>query len=119
MRLISYAAAIALLAFATSAAAGQQDFTLINSTGYTLNEVYVSPSKSNDWEEDVLGVDILKDGNRTSITFDRNTDACLWDLKVVYDDGDSAEWDALNLCKISVANISYDRKTGDTSVEVD
>ncbi len=119
MKLLSFAVAATALMFSSSVAAGQQDFTLINSTGYTLNEVYVSPSKINDWEEDVLGVDILKDGNRTSITFSRDTDACLWDLKVVYDDGETAEWDAINLCNISVANISYDRKSGDTSIEVD
>ena len=119
MKLLSFAVAATALMMSSSAAAGQQDFTLINSTGYTLNEVYVSPSKINDWEEDVLDVDILKDGQRTEIAFDRKTDACLWDLKVVYDDGESAEWDAINLCKISVANISYDRKSGDTSIEVD
>ncbi len=112
-------ATLLALGLAGPAAAGTQDFSLINATGYTLSEVYVSPARAKDWEEDVLGRDVLADGERTEITFARDTDACLWDLKVVYDDGESAEWDALNLCKISVAKISYDRKSGDTSVEVD
>ena len=112
-------ATLVALGLAGAAAAGTQDFTLINATGYTLSEVYVSPARARDWEEDVLGRDVLADGARTEITFSRDTDACLWDLKVVYDDGESAEWDALNLCTISVARISYDRKSGDTSVEVD
>ncbi|MBR7620867.1 argininosuccinate lyase [Phenylobacterium sp. 20VBR1] len=112
-------AAVAAFALGSPAVAGDQDFTLVNATGYTLNQVFVSPTRAKDWEEDVLGRDVLADGDRTEITFSRDTDACLWDLKVVYDNGESAEWDALSLCKISVAKISYDRKSGDTSVEVD
>ena len=47
---------LVLLAFAQ----GKQNFTLVNQTGYDISEVYVSPANSSDWEEDVLGEDILK-----------------------------------------------------------
>src|SRR3546814_5026118 len=42
---------------------GKQDFTLINKTGYALSELYVSPNDEEDWQEDVLGKDILDDGH--------------------------------------------------------
>src|ERR1700712_1949534 len=58
------------------------DFTLVNSTGYTINEVYVSRPKNDSWGNDVMGKDALEDGKNVKITF--NTDACTWDLKVVY-----------------------------------
>lgn len=33
---------------------GKQNFTLIDHTGHTISEVYVSPSKWNSWDEDVM-----------------------------------------------------------------
>ena len=111
----------ALLAggLAAPAAAGEQDFTILNNTGYPIERVYVSASAKDDWEEDVLGRDTLPNGERTKIRFDRDEDACLWDLKVVYEDEESAEWQGINLCKVSVVALSYDRKTGETSAETE
>lgn len=116
MKTIVLATAAAL--FMTSAAqAGKQDFTLVNDTGYTISEIYVSPTKVDDWEEDVLGRDVLANGERTDISFARDNDSCLWDMKAVYEDGDTAEWSAFNLCKVSVISVSYNARTGETSAE--
>ena len=111
------AAMAAALALAGPAVAGDQDFALINATGHTVNEVYVSPSAVDEWEEDVLGQDVLADGARTTIRFERDTEACLWDLRVVYSDGETADWPGLNLCEISVIAIEYDERTGETSAQ--
>jgi len=105
------------LTAAPALAEGKQNFTLVNKTGYTIAEVYVSPTKAADWEEDVLGRDVLPTSTRVEIRFDRSEKSCLWDLMVVYDDGESAEWDAFDLCTISVIAISYDRGSGDTWAE--
>lgn len=106
------------MSFATAAAAqGRQDFTLVNKTGYTIDQVYVAPSTSDDWEEDVLGRDVLENGQQVHITFSRSTQTCNWDLQVVYDDGEKAEWTKFNLCQISSISISYDRSTGRTWAE--
>lgn len=114
------AGAIATVMSATSAMAGKQDFTVINATGYTISEVYVSPVKTDDWEEDILGRDVLADGERTDITFSRSVDTCKWDLKVVYeDDNSTAEWGNLNLCDISTVTLKYSRKSGETSAIVE
>jgi hypothetical protein len=101
---------------APAALAGQQDFTLINNTGYELKELYVAPSKSEDWQEDVLGRDTLGDGEQTNITFARDEGTCNWDLKVVYtDDNSSVEWHSVNLCDISTVTIKYNASTGETT----
>lgn len=113
------ALSLGLAASASVAFAGQQDFVLLNKTGYTVSEVYVSSSASDDWEEDVLGQDVLANGQRVEINFETSERACLFDLKVVYSDGDTAIWQALNLCKVSVVAISYDRRTGETTAETD
>ena len=102
------------------AAEAKQDFTLVNKTGYEIKEVYVSPSKSDDWEEDVLGKDTLSDGDSWRIKFHRNTRTCKWDLKVVYTDDDSdAVWNNIDLCSIDKITIKYNRKSNTTSAVFD
>jgi hypothetical protein len=113
---IGLACAMALLA-AGPALAAKQDFQLNNGTGYTIAEVYVAPSRSDDWEEDVLGRDVLGDGEATAISFVKAGSTCVYDLKVVYDDGEEAEWAKLDLCSISEVDIRYNRKSGETWAE--
>ncbi len=107
MRKFVVAAVVALL-LPTPALAEVQDFVFINSTGYVVQELYVSPSRANNWEEDVLGTDTLASGQRANIRFNGDSDACLYDIKLVHDDGDSAYWTGINLCEVSVVNAKYD-----------
>src|SRR4051812_20066775 len=100
MRNLAVIAALGLAGAPGMALAADQDFTLINRTGYTISEVYVAPSKSSDWEEDVLGQDTLEDRTTVDINFSRSENPCRWDLKVVYDDKTTAEWAALDLCTV-------------------
>lgn len=111
--------AAALLSFGAGAAfaAGKQDFDLVNKTGYPIEEVYVAPSSSDDWQEDVLGEGILENGKKVHIRFNRATKTCKWDLKVVYSDKETAEWNEFDLCETSKIIIKYDRKSGETSAE--
>lgn len=108
------AAALLTAGAASPALAGEQDFVLVNNTGYAINEVYVSPSRVEVWQEDVLGDYMLLDGGRTPIRFHRAEEDCLWDVKVVYEDGETVVWPAFNLCEISVISISYDETSGET-----
>jgi hypothetical protein len=106
-----------LLAIPSAWAEGKQNFTLKNRTGYTISEVYVSPSKASSWEEDILGRDQMSDGESYEIQFSRKEKPCMWDLKVVYDDGTPAEWEGFNLCEVSTIKIFYDRKKDTTWAE--
>lgn len=90
--------------------AGQQDFTLHNRTGYQIDEVYVSRSSSRNWGGDVMGRDALEDGQSVNITFNAPDNACRWDMKVRYNDGDEATWNGLNLCNINKVTLYWDRK---------
>jgi hypothetical protein len=121
MKTLFAAAALGLgLAFAAPVVAqeARQDFDLVNKTGYDISHVYVSPSKSDDWEEDVLGKDVLNDGDEWEIKFQRATKTCKWDLKVVYaDDNSAAYWKGIDLCKVAKITIRYNRKSDTTSAE--
>jgi len=55
-------AASAIFCFAGAAAfAADQDFTLYNVTGYTIDKVFVSPVGKTTWGSDILGTDQLED----------------------------------------------------------
>ena len=125
MKLFLLAAAMLVSAFASATTPAQaqsrQDFLLVNRTGYDISEVYISPSKADDWEEDILGSeDNLDDGDEKMIRFKRVGKTCMWDLKVVYDDDDSsAVWHDINLCEVSKITIRYNRKSDTTSATFD
>ena len=81
------------------AVAGKQDFVLVNKTGLTISEVYVSASKSNEWEEDVLGRDVLEDDTYVTIRFTGAEKQCTFDIKIVDEDGDELFWTNIDLCR--------------------
>jgi len=108
-------AASAVLCLAGMAAyAADQDFTLYNATGYTIDKVFVSPVGKTTWGKDILGTGQLEDGNKVDITFKSGNEVCHYDLKVVYTDDDTATWSDLNLCDLSKIHLHYDRKAGVT-----
>ena len=105
-----FIAAAALIATSAPAFAGDQDFKLVNKTGYAINEVYVGPVSSSSWGNDIMGTGTLNADASVNITFTAPGSVCRWDLKVIYDDKSSAEWSNLNLCSISSVTLYWDSK---------
>jgi hypothetical protein len=92
------------LAGTTSAAlaADPRDFVLVNNTGQLIHFIYVSPSNQTEWGDDVLGRDVLDDGDQVTILFPsaRFTPGdCLYDIKVVTESGDEGQLGQVNLCE--------------------
>jgi hypothetical protein len=108
------AATLALGAAPAAQAQGRQDFALVNRTGYQINEVYVGPSSSPNWGRDLLGRNVLPNGNVFSVRFPQNHPECQWDIKVVYDDGDESQFMRVNLCRVSRVNLYWDRQRNQT-----
>lgn len=97
--------ALGMVSVATPALAGDQDFTLINKTGLVFDEVYISASNKDDWEEDVLGKDVLNDGEEWDIEFDGENE-CEFDMKVVDVKGKDHIFKGINLCKLTKLTLS-------------
>ena len=112
-------AAATALFLQAPAFAGQQDFTVTNKTGYPIKHLYVAENHSNSWQEDVLGRDVLNDGEYFELAFGKAEQTCKWDMKVVYDDGESAVWENLDLCKISKVTLKWNKNTGVTNAVLD
>lgn len=121
MRALFFAAfsALFLMAAGDARAQAQQDFVLVNRTGYTIDEVYVSASSVTNWEEDLMGDDSLENGQQLNVRFNRATSECSFDIKVVYDDQETAEFRGINLCQVSRVTLYYNRSAGTTRFTVE
>jgi hypothetical protein len=100
---------VALLGLATSSAEEELnlDFTLHNETGKVLDEVYIGPTASDEWGSDVMGKDVVGDGEKVHIAFHPQATAKHWDLKIVFDDGKSTVWTKFDLTTIDDITISF------------
>ncbi len=101
------ASVLSLLFFIPCLHAGDQDFTLVNDTGFTVDQVYITPADSDDWGDDILGRDTLADGESVDIKFHRKEKAKHWDLKVVDTHGDAVKWEDINLLEVAKITIHY------------
>ncbi len=79
--------------------ADPRDFTLVNNTSQTIIELYVSPSSTDDWQDDLLQGEQIRPGSSIDVTFGRfNPNTCIYDIMVVTIFGDSGELDNVDLC---------------------
>jgi hypothetical protein len=99
------AAAISAVAFGTmgfqSNDGEDRRVRIINVTGVTMTHFYASNSGQNDWQEDILGQDVLANGASVMIKIDDGSGACIYDFKARFDDGDVVEKYRINVCEIT------------------
>lgn len=112
-------AALAALLVAAPALAGDADFTLVNKTGYTIREIYISPANKNNWGNDRMGRNVL-DHNKSRLFRFSDKAHCEQDLKVVFEDGDAEViWEDIDLCEVNKLSIRYDRKSRTVSADAE
>ena len=104
---IFFLAALFVMAFASVAFAGAQDFTLVNNTGYPIYKVNVSAASTNNWEEDILGSDILANGEAVHVTFGVGNQQ-YWDINAVFEDGSSLSWYGIDLLSVAQVTLNND-----------
>jgi len=99
------AALIGLIASAVATQAAATDdleFVLKNKTSEALTEFYASPPGTDDWEEDILGRDVLEPGEKVTITIADKREDCRYDLKAVFEGGEEVEQRKVDLCDTEV-----------------
>ena len=95
------------------------DFTLVNKTGYTIKEIYVAPTSSDNWEEDILN-EPLKNGESLDVSFVPTEKSKKWDLRIVWADGDApVVWTGYDLTEISKLTLLYNNESGVTSAKTE
>lgn len=100
-------AVMLIMAMTSMAFAGAQDFQLINSTGHEIHVVNVSPSSSSDWQNDILGSQILGNGQYCNVQF-ASSGHQYWDLQATFNDGSSLVWNNIDLLSVSTVTLNGD-----------
>ncbi len=97
------------------------DFLLVNKTGYNIESIFVSPTTEKDWGEDIMGIELLEEGEGVDVSFDPGENASNWDIYVTWDGYDAEEdvlWLDLDLSTISEITLFYDAESGKSWAEV-
>lgn len=104
---------VLVLASGWSALALAQDYyvDITNRTGYTIYYMYISPANSTSWEEDVLGTEVLMNGDTRRVNL-RNYSSPIFDIRLVDSDGDSYTFWKVDVSKrdITVRLSDMDKK---------
>lgn len=102
-------ALLAAAFLAAPALAARQDFAVINHSGHVIVTLNVSPSSSNRWGPDLLGREVLANGEQAMMSFDKEEDHCLFDIRVTFDDGTANDERGVNLCEVSEVEFTPSR----------
>ena len=85
---------------ACAAAQGDPSFNLLNRSGQTINEIYVSPVTQPNWGRDLLGQEVLPNGRSFPVQI-APAAGCQHDIRVVFADGRPEERRNVNTCVIT------------------
>ena len=93
---------LAALAFAPAAQAQDLVFTLKNGTSAVMTYFHTSPAGVDDWEEDVLGSDVLGPGESVRVTIADGRSQCVYDMRFEFDEDSGLDIteDTQDLCKL-------------------
>ncbi len=95
------------------------DFTLVNKTGYGIKEIYIAPSASTDWGDNILKKP-MENADQLAITFSAKAKAEHWDIRIVWvDEGADVVWKKCKLTEISKFTLHYNRDTDETSADTE
>lgn len=94
------AIALTAMAGANTAAAADRKVKVINKTKTPIFGFYASRTSTNDWEEDILGADVIMPGASLVINIDDGSGACKYDFKGEFEDGDEVVKTNVDVCKI-------------------
>ncbi len=74
--------------------------TIVNKTGYTMEEFYGSNNGTEDWQEDILGEYALPQGESLEVDFDDGSGYCIFDFLAVFDNGETVKEENVNVCEV-------------------
>lgn len=98
--LLLSAITVTALAGTNTALAADRHVKVINKTKTPIMAFYASRTSSDDWEEDILGDDVIMPGESMVINIDDGTGACRFDFKGEFEDGEEVVKSNVDVCKV-------------------
>ena len=104
---LSAVAAAALVLAAGNARAEDLEFTLTNATSGTIVMFHTSPVGVDEWEEDVLGDQVLGAGESATVVIADGRDVCEYDMRFEFAEEDGLETleDSQDLCELGAYTV--------------
>jgi hypothetical protein len=102
-------ATLTIVAFASmigAASALDRRVNVNNQTESAIVEFYASNTGEEDWQEDILGDQVLDAGGVATINIDDGSGFCKFDFRAVFDDGTEVISPDNNVCELSDFNIT-------------
>ena len=72
--------------------------TVVNRSGQSVFRFYASNVATSTWEDDILGRQVLVDGQTTRIDFNDGTGYCDYDFRIEFRDGTTVEDYGVDVC---------------------
>ena len=110
-------AAVAAFAFSatTALAADERNVTVVNATGYGIKFLGFNPPDDDEWNDNEIS-SVLGNGASVYVKFNGADKGCDWNIRVDWDGYDSGVlWRHVDLCKIEVITLHYNKDTKVTS----
>ena len=85
----------------SAAAQAEAGFTFVNQSGVTVITLQMSPTGESSWGPDILGRDVLANGESAPIVFDRDENRCYWDIRSTAEGNVELDMRNVNLCETS------------------
>jgi hypothetical protein len=84
-------------------------YQVVNNTGVTLVDVYVTPSETNHWGNDILPNDLFDNGSTVTVSIPADYgQTCMFDMKITDAAGGHVTFTGIDACKLVKLQINGD-----------
>lgn len=84
-------------------------FDVINNTGVTLVDVFVTPAETSNWGNDILPQSLFENGTTISVSIPEDYGTtCMFDMKITDGVGGSITFTGIDACKLVTLQINGD-----------
>lgn len=88
---------------------GTLSYDVINNTGVTLIDVYVTPAETNNWGNDILPNNVFENGSTIRVTIPPDYgETCMFDMKITDAAGGHITFTNIDICKLIKLRINAD-----------
>ncbi len=89
--------------------AGTLSYDVVNNTGVTLIDVFVTPAETDNWGKDILPNDVFENGSTIKVTIPPDYgETCMFDMKITDAAGGHITFTNIDICKIIKLKINAD-----------
>jgi hypothetical protein len=84
-------------------------YQVINNTGFTLVDIFVSPAESNNWGSDILPNSLFENGSTVTVSIPEEFGtSCMFDMKITDTEGNYVVFSGVDACKLVALQINGD-----------